>query len=140
MAILSMLFLYLIFALPIALLILFLGRRRAQWLRIEFFFILVPGLIYILLNFSGVLPNFTTDPILRRQILDAQMHGNPAKDFTIIVDLPLCGILGGLILLPRPLIRAASTKAKLLITAVSTTVATVFAVKIFFLTGVVFGP
>ena len=74
-----------------------------------------------------------------------QMRGDFSKGYTVILDMFLCGAPGGLILLPRLVPRLVNavrfsamvpgeSKRKLLLTAVSTAVATAITVAVFFLT------
>lgn len=110
--ILFLLFIYAIPALPLTLLFWFLGRKRANWFKKELLFIFIPWVAWLLLIFFA---------------------STGKKSLSNLVEAFYCGIAGGMILFPRIIFPASSKKKKLLITSLSSFVATVIAVLIFYL-------
>ena len=100
---LLLLMLYSISALPVTLLICFIGRKRTVWLKREFLFIPIPFLVWLFLMVSNFIsPN--------------------TKTLSNLSEVFFCGIAGGFILLPRLLLPATSNKSKVIITSISTLV------------------
>jgi hypothetical protein len=110
--ILFLLFLYAIPSLPLTLLFWFLGRKRANWLKKELVFILIPWAAWLILMFFASTGN---------------------KTLSNTIEAFYCGIAGGIILLPRIIFPVSSNKKKLLITSLSTLVATIIDIFIFYL-------
>jgi len=108
-----LLFIYLTSALPLTILIWFVGRRKAEWLKKEFLFVFIPWVVWLLLMY---------------------LVSTGKKSLSNIIEAFYCGIPGGLILLPRALLSASSKKMKLLIILISTAIAIVIVFFIFFLT------
>ena len=113
--ILFLLVLYAIPALPPTLLFWFLGRKRANWLKKELIFPLIPWAAWLVLMLFA---------------------STGKKSLANIIEAFFCGIAGGMILLPRLIFPVSSKKQKILITSLSTLVATVIAILIFYLTPV----
>lgn len=91
----------LLYTLPasiITLIIWFIGRKKVNWLKIEFLFVFIPLLIW---------------PIASSFSPGSKGFGN------LILEPFFCGIPAGFILLPRLLIPAPSDKTKILITFIS---------------------
>ncbi len=110
--ILFLLFLYAIPSLPLTALFWFLGRKRANWLNKELVFILIPWAVWLILMFFA---------------------STGKKSLSNIIEVFYCGIAGGIILLPRIIFPVSSKNQKLLITSLSTFVATIIAILIFYL-------
>jgi hypothetical protein len=102
-------FFYAVTALPILLGTWFLGRRKVNWLKVEFAFPLIPCTAWVFLMFFD----------------------STGKSFSNIIEVFYCGIPGGMILLPRFFFSASSKKKKLLITSLSTLLATIIAILIY---------
>jgi len=89
------------------------GQKKAGLLWIEYPFIYMPWLAFML-----ILPSFSTIPGVAENDLALQY-------FLLMVQGFSCGIFGGMVLLPRFWIKADTTAQKLKITFISSLVVTI---------------
>ena len=101
--------LYAVFANLFGLIFFFAGRKKAQFLTVEYFFIYIPFLAFLALMvlFSDSL---------------TVISNSSGTNMIYILQSVGSGVTGGLVLLPRLIFVSNSTKGKLLITSISTLV------------------
>jgi hypothetical protein len=98
--------LYIVFANIFGLTFFLVGRKKVQFLTIEYFFIYIPLFAYL-----ALMASFS-------ESLNASLNA-PALNFVYVVQAVGSGVMGGLVLVPRLIFVPQSTEGKLLVISVS---------------------